>query len=125
MEFREWFTQELKRRGMSDRQFALYANVSPHAPRTWRLGSSRPSYENCAAIARVMKVEGSFVRRMVGYYDEAANEPEPDLTAEERDLILTWREAGPQGRQLLQMAARTVRESTSVEYKPGDGEGDR
>lgn len=104
---------------MSDRQFATYAKVSAHAPRTWRLGSSRPSYENCAGIARVFRVDPAYVRRLAGYSDEDSG-PEPELTPEERDLISTWREASPQGRQLLQMAARTVRE-TAAAYEPDDG----
>ncbi len=117
MEFKEWFAAELKRRTMSDRQFALYAKVSPHAPRTWRLGSSRPSYENCAVIAHVFRVESSFVRRLVGYAgDDAAHEPQ--LSPDEFDLVSVWRQAGADGRRLLQLAARAVREGGAQPYEP-------
>src|SRR5439155_11540644 len=105
VQFHAWFDEQLRALGLTTRAFATYAGVSPSGARAWRLGTARPSWANCAAIARVLKVDAGFVRRLAGYEEEVNDGVGGDLLADEQQLLYYYRQTDGPGRQWIREAA--------------------
>lgn len=111
-EFSDWLTKRMDElgRGGSLRAVAQRIGVSPNTVRMWKVGKSIPQPDNWAAIAQAFHEDIEVVRRLVGHADNPADNyiRRADLTAEEEEIVLAYRSASEQHRELLVHTARVV-----------------
>ena len=111
-EFGAWFTDAVKRAGLSDEGFALKARglgykCSRSAPRWWKDGT-QPGPQNCELIARVLEVDPATVLRLAGHSSLGGRSGE-EMSWEAQELVRIFKRLGEAGdlraqRQLLQVA---------------------
>lgn len=107
--FSDWLTETLARRELGIRQVATYVGVSHTTIRQWMLGGSRPSFDNCGAIAGALHVDAGMVRRLAGYgVAEDSEAVTASLDPQEEALLQAYRTAGPAGRRALLATAEAV-----------------
>jgi len=101
--FSDWLTVTMAARKLSLRAVAERAGVGHTTVRSWREGIARPTWENCIAIAKALRVDDALVRSLAGYSDVGGDTyiAEATLTPEEDQIVQAWRTASAEGRRLL------------------------
>jgi len=109
-EFSDWLTATMKARKLSLRSVAERAGVGHTTVRAWREGIARPSWENCIAIAKALRVDDALVRSLAGYSDLGGDTyiAEATLSPEEETIVRAYRDGDDEARRLLIASARVV-----------------